>query len=148
MLQPFATGIWIADGPEVDAMLGFRYPTRMAVIRLTGGKGVDHVIEVGGAGTLAKSFQSVGFRGQITLIGVLSGPEGDTNPHSLMLKNASLRGVFVGSRAMFEEMNEAISLNSMRPVVDRVFPFDEAVDAYAYQLAGKHFGKVVISVQN
>lgn len=118
------------------------------VIKLTGGKGVDHVIEVGGAGTLAKSFQSVGFRGQVTLIGVLSGSDGDTDPHPLMLKNASLRGVFVGSRAMFEEMNEAISLNSMRPVIDRVFPFEEVADAFAYQNAGKHFGKVVISVSN
>lgn len=116
------------------------------VTRLTNGKGADHVIEVGGAGTLAKSFQSVGFRGQITLIGVLSGREGDTNPHALMLKNASLRGVFVGSRAMLEEMNAAISCNTMRPIVDRVFSFAEAPDAFAYQLAGKHFGKVVISV--
>jgi NADPH:quinone reductase-like Zn-dependent oxidoreductase len=116
------------------------------VIRLTSGQGVDHVIEVGGAGTLSRSFQCVGYRGQITLIGVLSGREGDTNPHPLMLKNASLRGVFVGSRAMFEEMNEAISVNAMRPVVDRVFPFEKAADAYAYQLAGKHFGKVVIGV--
>jgi NADPH:quinone reductase-like Zn-dependent oxidoreductase len=116
------------------------------VIRISKGEGVDHIIEVGGAGTLARSFQCIGYRGQITLIGVLSGHEGDTNPHPLMLKNACLRGVFVGSRAMFEEMNEAISINSMRPVVDRVFPFESAADAFAYQRDGKHFGKVVIRV--
>jgi NADPH:quinone reductase-like Zn-dependent oxidoreductase len=114
--------------------------------RLTNGEGVDHVIEVGGAGTLARSYQCVGYQGQITLIGVLSGFEGDTNPHQLMIKNASLRGVFVGSRAMFEEMNEAISINSSRPVVDRVFPLEAASEAFAYQSAGKHFGKVVIGV--
>ena len=116
------------------------------VFGLTGGRGVDHVIEVGGAGTLAKSFACVGFRGQVSLIGVLAGREGDTNPHALMLRNARLVGIFVGSRAMFEQMNEAIAINGMRPVVDRVFPFEEAADAYAYQLAGKHVGKVVIAI--
>jgi NADPH:quinone reductase-like Zn-dependent oxidoreductase len=63
-----------------------------------------------------------------------------------MLKNACMTGIFVGSRAMFEQMNEAISINRMQPVVDKVFSFDEAADAYAYQFAGKHFGKVVIAV--
>lgn len=116
------------------------------VLALTDGKGVDHIIEVGGAGTLAKSFQAVGYRGQISLIGVLSGREGDTNPHALMLKNASMTGIFVGSRIMFEQMNEAISINGMRPVIDKVFSFDEVTEAYAYQLAGKHLGKVVIAV--
>lgn len=116
------------------------------VQRITGGRGVDYVVEVGGAGTLSKSFGSVGFRGQISLIGVLSGREGDTNPHPLMLKNARLTGIFVGSRVMFEQMNEAIAINGMRPVIDREFPFAEAADAYAYQLSAKHLGKVVIKV--
>lgn len=116
------------------------------VLEMTNGRGVDYVVEVGGAGTLARSFQSVGFRGQVSLIGVLSGREGDTNPHPLMLKNARLVGIMVGSRVMFEEMNEAIAVNGMHPVVDKVFPFENAADAYAYQLAGKHFGKVVIKV--
>ncbi|MDH4109161.1 MAG: NAD(P)-dependent alcohol dehydrogenase [Gammaproteobacteria bacterium] len=115
------------------------------VVRLTG-RGVDHVIEVGGTGTLAKSFQSVGFRGQVALIGVLAGREGDTNPHSLMLKNASLRGIFVGSRRMFEDMNAAIAVNRLRPVVDKSFDFTDAAEAFSYQLAGKHFGKVAIRV--
>ena len=116
------------------------------VLKLTDGRGADHIVEVGGAGTLARSIQSVGYRGQISLIGVLSGREGDTNPHGLMLKNACMTGIFVGSRVMFEQMNEAISINKMQPVVDKVFPFEDAADAYAYQLAGKHFGKVVIKV--
>lgn len=117
-----------------------------AVQKLTNGRGVDYVVEVGGAGTLSRSFASVGFRGQISLIGVLSGREGDTNPHPLMLKNARLVGIFVGSRAMFEQMNQAIAINAMRPVVDRVFPFEEAADAYDFHLSGKHFGKVVIKI--
>jgi len=117
------------------------------VLKRTGG-GVNHVVEVGGTGTLAKSFQAVGFRGQIALIGVLAGREGDTNPHGLMLKNASLKGIFVGSRRMFENMNAAIAVNGMRPVVDRVFPFEDARAAYEYQWAAKHFGKVVIRVSD
>ena len=131
-----------------DATINYRTTPdwEQEVLKLTGGKGVDHVIEVGGAGTLAKSFASIGFRGQVSLIGVLSGREGDTNPHALMLRNARLVGIFVGSRVMFEQMNDAISINGLKPVVDRTFPFEEAADAFAYQLAGKHFGKVAISV--
>jgi NADPH:quinone reductase-like Zn-dependent oxidoreductase len=116
------------------------------VLSQTGNAGVDHVIEVGGAGTLAKSFQAVGFQGQVSLIGVLSGNEGDTSPHALMLKAARLQGIFVGSRVMFESMNRAISGNGMVPVVDKVFPFEEALHAYKYQISASHFGKIVISV--
>jgi NADPH:quinone reductase-like Zn-dependent oxidoreductase len=116
------------------------------VLRLTDGRGVDHVVEVGGPGTLSRSMQSVGFRGRISLIGVVAGREGDTNPHPLMMKNATLCGIFVGSRAMFEQMNAALAANRVRPVVDRVFPFSEAAAAYDYQRSGKHFGKVVIRV--
>ena len=118
------------------------------VLGLTDGRGADNVIEVGGPGTLAKSFQCVAYGGQITLIGVVAGREGDTNPHPLMFKNASLRGIFVGSRVMFEQMNEAITVNGMHPVVDRVFPFADAAGAYDYQRAGRHFGKVAISVSD
>lgn len=116
------------------------------VLRLTDGKGVDNVIEVGGIATLSKSFTSLGFGGQVSLIGVLAGREGESNPHDLMLKSGKLQGIFVGSRAMFEDMNQAITVNEMKPVVDKVFPFEEAIDAYKYQLEKKHFGKIVISI--
>lgn len=116
------------------------------VLALTDQQGVDHVVEVGGAGTLAKSFQAVGYGGQVSLIGVLAGREGDTGPHALMLKAAKLQGIFVGSRAMFENMNKAIALNKMKPVVDKVFPFEKAAEAYKYQWEKKHFGKIAISV--
>ena len=116
------------------------------VLALTDQQGVDHVVEVGGAGTLAKSFQAVGYGGQVSLIGVLAGREGDTAPHALMLKAAKLQGIFVGSRAMFESMNQAIAINKMKPVVDKVFPFEEAAAAYKYQWEKKHFGKIAISV--
>ena len=114
-----------------------------AVLNLTGG--VDHVVEVGGLGTLQKSMMAVGWQGQVALIGVLS-REGDANPHVLMLKNASVRGIFVGSRTMFESMNMAIAVNGLEPVIDKVFDFDELPDAFDYQWNGKHFGKIVVRI--
>lgn len=85
--------------------------------RLAGG-GVDKVVEVGGAGTLSQSIAAVGFAGEIALIGVLT-REGDTNPHGLMFKGASIRGIFVGSRGMAERLNAFIDAHGIKPVVDR-----------------------------
>jgi len=115
-----------------------------AVLDLTGGAGVDHVIEIGGVGSLARSIQSVGTGGKVNIIGFLAGPEGETAPFGLMGKWARIQGIMVGNRAMLEEMNSAIEINNIKPVVDRVFEFGEALDALAYEHAGKHFGKVVI----
>ncbi len=111
--------------------------------RLTGG--IDHVVEVGGVGTLAQSYAAVGFNGEIALIGVLT-REGDANPGSLMFKGASLRGIFVGSAAMARALNAAVDRCSIKPVVDQVFAFDDAKAAYAYQASPDLFGKVVITV--
>jgi NADPH:quinone reductase-like Zn-dependent oxidoreductase len=116
------------------------------VVRLTGGRGVDHVIEVGGVGTLARSYQSIGFGGKIALIGFLAGPAGEQNPYALMMKAGSLHGIGVGSTAMFEEMNRAIEANRIKPIVDKIFPFDRAADAFRAMAAGDFFGKVVITV--
>jgi NADPH:quinone reductase-like Zn-dependent oxidoreductase len=116
------------------------------VQKLTGGRGVDHVIEVGGLGTLSHSFQAVAFAGKVVLIGVLAGLTGDANPHSLMLKSGSLHGIFVGSRRMFEEMNAAIEVNQIRPVIEKVFPFEQAAEAYRLQLSGEFMGKIVIRI--
>jgi NADPH:quinone reductase-like Zn-dependent oxidoreductase len=116
------------------------------VQKLTGGRGVDHVIEVGGVGTLSRSFQAVAFAGKVALIGVLAGPTGDANPLSLMIKSGSLQGIFVGNRRMFEEMNVAIEVNKIRPIIEKVFPFEQAVEAYRLQLSGQFMGKIVIQV--
>ncbi len=116
------------------------------VLKRTGGQGADCVVEVGGAGTLAQSIQSVASGGKISMIGVLSGREGDTSPHGLMFKAASLHGIFVGSRAMFEDMLEAMVVNGIKPIIDKVFPFADAAAAYQHLQAGKHFGKVVIKL--
>jgi NADPH:quinone reductase-like Zn-dependent oxidoreductase len=112
---------------------------------LTGGVGVDHVVEVGGAGTLGKSLKAVRPGGRISLIGILSGA-GDVNFLPILMKNVQVQGIFVGSVAMFEAMNRAIALHRLRPVVDRVFAFDQAAEALRYLASGAHFGKVVIRV--
>jgi NADPH:quinone reductase-like Zn-dependent oxidoreductase len=113
--------------------------------RLAGG-GVDHVVEVGGAGTLAQSMAAVGFGGEIALIGVLT-RDGETGPHPLMMKGASLRGIFVGSAQMAIDLNHAIDACGIKPVIDRSFALDQARDAYDYQASPDLFGKVVITVQ-
>ena len=116
-----------------------------AVQQLTGGTGVDHVVEVGGAGTLTRSIRAVRLGGHIALIGVLSGL-GEVNPMPILMKSVRLQGIFVGSRTMFEAMNRAISVGRLHPVIDRVFEFDEAVAALRHMESGSHFGKVVIRV--
>jgi NADPH:quinone reductase-like Zn-dependent oxidoreductase len=115
------------------------------VRELTGGRGVDHVVEVGGAGTLPQSLRAVRLGGHVSLIGVLSG-YGQVNPLPVLMKQVCVQGVFVGPRAAFESMNRAVALHKMRPVVDRVFPFDQAVEALRYLESGAHFGKVVIRI--
>lgn len=114
-----------------------------AVLDLTGGIGADHVLEVGGAGTMEKSIAAARVGGRIAYVGVLTG--GRVDPAPIMRKSLTLQGVYVGSRAMFEDMNRAVAANGMRPVVDRVFPFDEARDAFRHMRAAGHFGKIVIS---
>jgi NADPH:quinone reductase-like Zn-dependent oxidoreductase len=107
--------------------------------------GIDHVIEVGGVGTLAQSIAAVGFAGEIALIGVLT-REGDTSPHGLMFKGASIRGIFVGSKGMAERLNAFIDSHGIKPVIDRTFPMEQALEAYAYQSSSSLFGKVVITL--
>jgi NADPH:quinone reductase-like Zn-dependent oxidoreductase len=113
------------------------------VRELTGGQGVDLIVEVGGAGTLPKSVRAARLGGYIALIGVLSGG-GEFNPISILMKSIRLQGIFVGSRRMFEDMLRAVEASQLQPVVDRVFPFDQAVDALKHLESGAHFGKVVI----
>ncbi len=116
-----------------------------AVIDATGG-GVDHVVEVGGAGTLARSIGALRTGGKVTLIGGLSGTTDLLNPGLLMGRRAELRAISVGSTEMFEAMNRAITVSGLKPVIDRVFPFGETLAAYKYMASGAHFGKIVISL--
>lgn len=110
---------------------------------LSGGRGVDHVVEVGGAGTLGQSLKAVRMGGHVAMIGLLAGTgEADTLP--LLMKSIRLQGIYVGSGAMFAAMNRAIALHEMRPVVDRVFPFAEAPRALETMAGASHFGKIAI----
>lgn len=117
-----------------------------AVLELTAKRGVDHIVEVGGAGTMKKSVASVKMGGHIAVIGVLTQGEG-INPVSILQKSIKLQGIYVGSRQMFEDMNRLISQNSIKPVIDKVFDFAEVKEALKYMEDGAHFGKIVVKIQ-
>ncbi len=116
------------------------------VMRLTGGRGVDVVLEVGGGGTLPKSLRSVRPAGQVSLIGVLAGIAEPLNIGPILHNSIRLQGIYVGSVEMFEAMNRAISAHQMKPVIDRVFAFEQAREALRYMESAQHFGKIVIRV--
>lgn len=116
-----------------------------AALLYTGKRGVDHVLEVGGAGTLPRSMRAVRMGGHIALIGVLASG-GGVDPLPILMKSIRLQGIFVGSRTMFEEMNRRIGDEYLKPIVDKVFPFDEAREALRYMESGKHFGKIVVTI--
>ena len=115
------------------------------VLELTDGRGADHVVEVGGAGTLERSVESVRVGGSIGLIGILTG--GSMNPTSVMRRSIRLQGIYVGSREMFERLNRAVAAHRLRPVIDRTFVFGEARDAFHHMHGAAHFGKVVVSME-
>jgi NADPH:quinone reductase-like Zn-dependent oxidoreductase len=114
------------------------------VRELTGGVGVDHIVEVGGAGTLGKSLKAVRVGGAISLIGVLAGAGAQVNPLPILMKNVRVQGIYVGSRAMFEAMNRAIAQAELRPVVDRTFAFGDVPAALRHMESAAHFGKICI----
>lgn len=114
------------------------------VLRLTNGKGVDCVVEIGGADTLPRSLNAVRQGGQISFIGFLSGINTEMAIPPLLVKQIRIQGIYVGSRRAFEQMNSAIDLHKLRPVVDRQFPFEEAHEAFRYMENGGHVGKICI----
>ena len=114
------------------------------VWELTNEVGVDRIIEVGGAGTFNKSLRAIRYGGYISLIGVLSGFNADVSTASILHKGVTVQGIYVGSRVMFEAMNQAIALHNIKPIVDRVFPFQEARQALEYMESGAHFGKIAV----
>lgn len=118
-----------------------------AVYELTGKRGVDHVVEVGGPGTIERSMNSVAAGGSIALIGVLTGFDPPaTSLFPLVTRNVDLSGIYVGSRAMFERMNTFLEKHDIHPVIDRTFAFDDASAAYEFLEQGSHLGKVVVEV--
>jgi len=133
----------------LGAALGINYKTtpewEKAAMDFTG-SGVDQVVEVGGAATLTRSFGAIRVGGSITLIGGLSGGASELNPGLIFSRRANVRGISVGSTQMFEAMNRAVEVNTIKPVIDKVFSFADAPEAYRHMASGAHFGKIVVSV--
>lgn len=116
------------------------------VMRLTNKEGVDLVVEVGGAGTIDQSIRSVRPGGHISMIGILSGGSQELLLTRVLMQNIRIQGILVGHRDGFEAMNRAFALHQIRPAVDRVFAFEEAVQAMEFVASGKHFGKVCVRI--
>ena len=116
------------------------------VLDVTKGKGADHVVEVGGAGTLEKSFNAIKRGGVISTIGFVAQGEAPNVAYHALATGAYFKGILVGSREQFEHMNQIIEDHQIKPLVDKVFPFEKAEEAYNYQWSQAHVGKVVISV--
>ncbi|MGE0820911.1 MAG: NAD(P)-dependent alcohol dehydrogenase [Candidatus Binatia bacterium] len=140
----------LARAKQLGAWATINYKTTSdwdkEVLKLTNGVGVDHVSEVGGAGTLERSLRATRVGGTVGLIGILSGRGGQIDPMPVLMKGIRLQGVYVGSREMFEDMNRAMAIHKTKPVIDRIFPFSEAREALKLMESAAHFGKIVIAV--
>jgi NADPH:quinone reductase-like Zn-dependent oxidoreductase len=134
----------------LGATFGINYQTtpdwEKAALEFTGGVGVDHVVEVGGAATLTRSFGALRAGGKVTMIGGLSGGATELNPGLIFSRRANVQGISVGSTQMFEAMNRAVEANAIKPVIDTIFPFADAKAAFHHMASGGHFGKIVIAV--
>jgi NADPH:quinone reductase-like Zn-dependent oxidoreductase len=116
------------------------------VLRLTDGVGADLVVEVGGSKTVMKSISCSRLGGTVAIIGAVSGPGAAVEPMSLIASSTRLQGIYVGSRQMHEDLARFVEVAGIRPVVDSVFAFEELPQAYRHFGSGKHFGKVVVSI--
>ncbi len=114
------------------------------VRRLTGGAGVDHVVEVGGSDTLPHSLKAVRTGGAISVIGALSGAEPNVTPRDILMNSVRVQGIYVGSRLMFERLNRVIELHAIKPVIDRTFAWTEYKEALRHMESQSHFGKICL----
>lgn len=134
----------------LGATAGINYKTTpewdKSAIEANGGRGVDHVLEVGGKDTLTRSFGAIRLNGKVSIIGGLSGGAHELNPGLIFSKRANVQGISVGSMETFEQMNAAIAANAIKPVIDRVFGFNEVKAAFQHMGAGAHFGKIVVQL--
>jgi NADPH:quinone reductase-like Zn-dependent oxidoreductase len=140
----------LGRGKKLGADVTINYRTRpdwdVRARELTLGAGVDHILEVGGNGTLPVSLRAVRDGGHLALVGLLTGSPADESSARDNGRDVRVDSIYVGSVRHFERLNEAIAAHDIHPVVDRVFPFEEAKLAYEYVESGHHFGKVVIKV--
>jgi len=140
----------LARAKALGAAHGINYKTTpewdKAARELTGGHGVDQVLEVGGKDTLTRSFGAIRVGGKISIIGGVSGGASELNPGLIFSRRANVQGIYVGPTEMFEQMSAAMAANKVKPAIDRVFGFDEVKAALNHMAAGAHFGKIVIRV--
>jgi NADPH:quinone reductase-like Zn-dependent oxidoreductase len=131
-----------------DHTINYRTTEKWAasVLDLTNGEGVDHVVEVGGPGTLPQSIEACRIGGHIALIGVLTGRGGEVPTGLLMRRQQRLQGLIVGSRRHQQDFVRALDGLPMRPVVDRSFPLERTADAFRYEMSGQHFGKICLEI--
>ncbi len=115
------------------------------VLETTAGRGVDVIVEVGGSGTLPQSVRAIAMGGHISMIGVLTGVQGEVPTAELFQKNAMISGITVGSRASQQDMIKAININGIKPVIDRSFGLEELADAFRLQESQQHFGKICLN---
>jgi NADPH:quinone reductase-like Zn-dependent oxidoreductase len=139
-----------AYGLGLDAGCNYRERPEWSkwVAEVTGGRGADRIIEVGGGGTFGQSLRAARVGGMVAQIGVLSGAA-TSEPLALtpiLHKQLRVQGIYVGSRAMFDQMNTVIAKAELHPIIDRVFAFDQAREAFLHMESGSHFGKIVIRV--
>lgn len=137
-----------AKGLGADHVINYREREDWdtVALELTNKRGVDHVVEIGGPGTLQRSMRAVKTGGHIAVIGVVAG-KGEFTNVPIFMKALKLIGVFVGSRVMFEDMNRFVTDKSIRPVVDSTFEFDQVRDALELMKSGGHFGKILVRIQ-
>lgn len=115
--------------------------------KITKMQGADHIIEVGGAGTLEQSIRAVRMDGVISLIGILAGSSKELNLLPILMQNVRMQGILVGGREAFEEHAGAVAANKLKPAIDKTFGFAELQDSIRYLKSGSHFGKVVVEVE-
>ena len=150
-----ATVICTSSSPEklerlkalgADHLINYKEETEWgrAAAALTGGRGVDAVVEIGGAGTMNQSLHAARIGGHISLIGVLAGVSGEVATALAMSKNVTIKGITVGSHQEQEEMIAAIDANGIVPVIDSTYPLDRIAEAFAHQISQKHFGKICL----
>jgi NADPH:quinone reductase-like Zn-dependent oxidoreductase len=138
----------LARAKELGAHETINYKTAPnwdeAARKLTDGEGVGHVIEVGGSDTLARTVKAVRQHGAVSVIGVLGGADAAISPVSLLMNSLRIQGIYVGSRAMFEQMNRAIEFHRIRPVVGKAFAWTDLKEALRYMESQRHFGKICL----
>ena len=131
-----------------DHLINYKKTTNWGEVarEITGGRGVDHVVEVGGPATLNQSMLAARVGAHISVIGILTGLGGEVSIVTALIKQLRLQGLIVGNRSQQQDMVKAINANGMRPIVDKVFPLENIVEAFQYQETNKHFGKICLEM--